>query len=105
MKFEDEGEESVSAGSSRKERQREVGWTKIERTLKKVGDGIVGHVNRRVRERLDEELLVPRDPRSETVRPRASPLLEPIENCLESVPRLREVGVHPREKTVGRGDA
>jgi len=82
-----------------------------------VRDGVVAHVDGRVTEGLDEELLVlgdwdgvmsarptyvdqgaqetdPWNARAETVRSRASPLLEPGEDALEAVPGLGEVGVH-----------
>jgi len=47
--------------------------------LEAVGDGVVGHVDRRVRQRFDDELVVPREPGSEPVVADTGPLVEPVD--------------------------
>jgi len=49
------------------------------------GYSVVSHVNGRVRERLDNELLIPRDSGTQTESSRATPLLEPVQDKLEFV--------------------
>lgn len=61
--------------------------------VEEVGDSVVGHVDGRVRERLDKPDRVPRELRTETVRSSARPLVEPIEDTLKGVSGLVLVSV------------
>ena len=58
-----------------------------------VSDSVVGHVDGRVRKRLDKEVVVPRKLGAETVGTGASPLLEPADDALEGVLGVGVVGV------------
>lgn len=69
--------------------------------MEKMSDSVVRHVDGRVRKRLNEELRVPRNPRTKTVASRARPLLEPSEDTLESISGLGEVGVHSSKEPEG----
>ena len=65
--------------------------------LQQVRDGVIRHVNRAVRQRLDEKLFVPRHPGPQPERATARPLPEPPERVLERLPRLVVIRAHPRE--------
>mmetsp|Transcript_13690 Transcript_13690/g.36919 ORF Transcript_13690/g.36919 Transcript_13690/m.36919 type:complete len:354 (+) Transcript_13690:1044-2105(+) len=54
-------------------------------TLQHVRHRVVRHVDRAVRQRLDDELLVPRHLRAEAERSAASPLLQPADGVAEGV--------------------
>mmetsp|Transcript_3412 Transcript_3412/g.5765 ORF Transcript_3412/g.5765 Transcript_3412/m.5765 type:complete len:309 (+) Transcript_3412:1259-2185(+) len=70
-------------------------------SLEVVGDGVVGHVDGGVREGLDLELFVPGQSGAQTLRPRAPPLLEPVDDELELVLRLNVVGLEVLGGEVG----
>ena len=65
-----------------------------KRTVQKVSDGIIAHIDRRVTEALDQELRVPRQPRTKPIGSRASPLVQPVQSRLESVSGLNTICFH-----------
>ena len=72
-------------------------WAKLttfkDTALEEMGNGVVGHVDGRVGQRLNDELLIPRDAGSETSSPGAAPLFEPFEDELELFLGLRVVSL------------
>mmetsp|Transcript_10726 Transcript_10726/g.38087 ORF Transcript_10726/g.38087 Transcript_10726/m.38087 type:complete len:780 (-) Transcript_10726:298-2637(-) len=64
--------------------------------LQDMRNGVVRHVYRRVRERLDEKFLVPGHQRPEAEGPGAGPLPHPAQGVLEGVPDL----VHLKDRHV-----
>mmetsp|Transcript_1402 Transcript_1402/g.3373 ORF Transcript_1402/g.3373 Transcript_1402/m.3373 type:complete len:298 (+) Transcript_1402:1452-2345(+) len=62
-------------------------------TLKKVGDGVVRHVDGRVREGLNDKLLVPRHERAKAKGARACPLLKPVKSLHKGLASGRGVGL------------
>mmetsp|Transcript_18986 Transcript_18986/g.64402 ORF Transcript_18986/g.64402 Transcript_18986/m.64402 type:complete len:699 (-) Transcript_18986:775-2871(-) len=71
--------------------------------LEEVRDGVVGHVDGGVRERLDDPLVVPRQLRAEAEHARAGPLPEPAQRADKVLERLAAVGVEPRAADVAQG--
>mmetsp|Transcript_121739 Transcript_121739/g.289416 ORF Transcript_121739/g.289416 Transcript_121739/m.289416 type:complete len:287 (-) Transcript_121739:586-1446(-) len=65
-------------------------------TVQQVGNGVVGHVDGTVRQGLDDELLIPRDLRSQAKGTAARPFLQPpdgvFEGLLDAVVVADEVG-------------
>jgi len=55
----------------------------VFRSLEEVRNSVISHINSRVRKRLNNKLLIPRELGSETNSTRASPLLKPVENMFK----------------------
>lgn len=66
--------------------------------VEEVCNGVIGHINCRIRERFDDILGIPRKPGTKTVRSSASPLIEPVKCMLEIMSRLNTVCVQSRKK-------
>ena len=58
-----------------------------------MSDSVVGHVDGRVRQRLNNELFIPRDARAQTSGPGAAPLLKPVEHNIELMLCLRVIAL------------
>ena len=54
-----------------------------------VGDGVIRHVDGRIRERFDELCRVPREPGAKADPPGACPVLEPVHGAVELKPDFR----------------
>ena len=66
-----------------------------------VRDGVVRHVDSRVAQRLDDPFLVPRQPRSQALLARASPVAQPAEHVLELSAHLAREKRHRAERLAG----
>mmetsp|Transcript_4295 Transcript_4295/g.14240 ORF Transcript_4295/g.14240 Transcript_4295/m.14240 type:complete len:593 (-) Transcript_4295:1642-3420(-) len=72
------------------------GSVEVVGSLKDVGNGVVCHVDRRIRQGLDDPLRIPGDLRAEAEEARAGPLAHPAEGVLELGEVLGVVGLEAR---------
>mmetsp|Transcript_34883 Transcript_34883/g.80805 ORF Transcript_34883/g.80805 Transcript_34883/m.80805 type:complete len:627 (+) Transcript_34883:1067-2947(+) len=77
--------------------RRGIVTTKVIRALEEGSDGVVGHVDRGITQRLNYPLVIPRKLSSEPKETRARPLLQPAKGLVELVEDLLRV----RRKGVG----
>ncbi|OPY49749.1 MAG: hypothetical protein A4E48_02115 [Methanosaeta sp. PtaU1.Bin060] len=62
-----------------------------------LGQDVVGHVDRRISERLYQPLLIPGQPRSETLPPGTGLVLQPVHLVLELDAKLLRDDLHPAQ--------
>ena len=69
-------------------------------TVQVVSDSVVCHIDGRITQTLHKELWVPRDLRTQPVRTRTRPLVQPRQDTLEAVSRLCIVRLHLRYEPI-----
>ncbi len=70
--------------------------------MQEVGNGVIRHVDCGVTQTLDQEVVIPRQFRAQTVRTSACPFVQPSQNTFETISRFRIVGVHLRNHPIDK---
>ena len=64
------------------------------RTVEKLSNGVVAHIDGRVTKGLDKEGRIPRQFGTKSISPSTCPFIEPIQSLLESMASFRGIGIH-----------
>mmetsp|Transcript_12894 Transcript_12894/g.39674 ORF Transcript_12894/g.39674 Transcript_12894/m.39674 type:complete len:365 (+) Transcript_12894:2617-3711(+) len=74
-----------------------LGSTQVVNALQEVSDCVVCHINRRIGQRFDDPLWVPRKHCSQAILTSTCPLVQPSKGALKAMSCFRRIGLHTTE--------